>query len=421
MMKAAGIVIAVLGLWLGEAMASMADFAPAFEIDLDDDEDLPLLEDLQDFFEHENTVYDARYHSVFDLGDVFDKGFGRVISTYGMTERRIIPDSEEMYMELLASLPPEQYEYVGPMLFLVPGMSEKILNLPEIKKTKNKFPSRVAEQLKDIEDLEFLSPYLYYILMPEAWEPQPIPAETVAAWGKVVPKVYHNPQFYAFVKKLVPPQNYMPNAKEEKKITRSDMRTIPATKDALLTSADVQAFVRTIDGVQDWLAEGDNLLQIYRVGSMWTFYEMKHPEEEKSLPVPQLKDMANPCQRLVQKAVILGREVGLAKAVVKEGFSLNEWAYTCDKAMKAYRVAHISLAMLTSLNMYRKGLTDKYIGEMTPRNRKVVYSTMQAIDEMYKAPMSDVIEVRKNLRDMDASFKKHDFEVFGQSSTGRLD
>ena len=38
-----------------------------------------------------------------------------------------------------------------------------------IKETKNKFPTRIAPQLADIEDLEFLSPYLYYLLMPEMW------------------------------------------------------------------------------------------------------------------------------------------------------------------------------------------------------------------------------------------------------------
>ena len=62
---------------------------------------------------------------------------------------------------MIQSLPKQYYPYIGPYLHTVPNMSPKILNLPGIKETKNQFPERIAPQLKDIPNLEFLSPYLY--------------------------------------------------------------------------------------------------------------------------------------------------------------------------------------------------------------------------------------------------------------------
>ena len=53
-------------------------------------------------------------------------------------------------------MPPQMYEYIGPYLHTVPGIPEKVLNMPGIKETKNKFPSRIAPQLADIEDIEMI-------------------------------------------------------------------------------------------------------------------------------------------------------------------------------------------------------------------------------------------------------------------------
>ena len=71
----------------------------------------------------------------------------------------------EMY-DMLMMLPKEYYPYIGPMLHTFPGISDRILMLPGIKETKNKFPERIAPQLQGIEDLEFLSPHLYILLIP---------------------------------------------------------------------------------------------------------------------------------------------------------------------------------------------------------------------------------------------------------------
>jgi len=417
--KKSAFVFAAVCFCAAEAIAAMADYAPAYDIDFEKDK-LPTFEELQAFFDEETVIYNPKYHSVWDLGNVFDSEFQSVIQTYGVSEKRLKPDNEEIIMTMLKTMPRKNYEYFGPMLFQVPTMSEKVLNLPGIRETKNRFPSRIAEQLKDVEDLEFLSPQLYFLLMPEMWTTEQTPVEIPAWYLKSYPKVYHNPRFYEFVKTLVPPEKYMPGYEEVKKITRSDMRTISPGKNDLLTSEDVKAFIRTIDNVQSWLKQGRNLLQVYQVAGMMNLYETHHPDE-KTLPLPPLKDLVNPCQRLVQKVMIMGREVEFARAVVDEGFTLSEWAYTCDKTLKAYRLSHISLPLLQALKSYRSGSGDDQLKALSPHSREVTYATMQAITEMYKAPLSDVMEVRKNRRELHDHLEKYGFEVFGVTSIGRKD
>lgn len=418
MLKQAGVLIFCWLLTLNSAWAAMADYAPAFEIDLETDT-LPTLEELENYFKKQNTLYDPRYESVWDLGDVFDKGFQRVISTYGMSEKRLKAENEDLITDMLKQMPESMYEYIGPMMFLVPGMSEKILNMPGIKETKNRFPTRIAPQLKDVEDIEFLSPFLYYILMPEAWQSNDNRYETITV-KRSHPKVVHNSKFYQFLRMLVPPEKYMPGAEGQTKITRSDMRTINPDKNDLLTSADVKAFVRTLDGVNEWMKSDDHLFKIGQVGIMWAFYD-ENRVDEKYVPVQGLKDLANPCQRLVQKAVILGEEMSLARAVVKEGFTLNQWAYTCDKTLKAYRVSYMSLDLLETIKSYRSGSYAKGIANMSPFNQEVSFATMQAVMEMYKAPLSDVLEVRKNRKELQQKFIDYGFDMIGGIDAGRLD
>ena len=88
----------------------------------------------------------------------------------------------------------------------------------------------------------------------------------------------------------------------------------------------------------------------------------------------------------------------IIKTVSKEGFDVNEWAYTCDKTIKAYRIARVSSAKIAAMRTYRKGTYNQYINSLKPKYQERQYSTMQSIIEMHKAPKSDVYEVLKNER-----------------------
>ena len=135
------------------ADAAMADYKQEFEINLEEDT-LPSMAELEEIFNRENRYYDKKYHTFWDLTGEFDPDFYARAATYGINEKRLKWEEEEHTLEILAALPKEMYPYIGPMLFEIPNMSEKVLNMPGIKETKNQFPKRIAPQLKDVEDIE---------------------------------------------------------------------------------------------------------------------------------------------------------------------------------------------------------------------------------------------------------------------------
>lgn len=390
--------------------AAMADYAPAFQIDMD--APMPSYDELYERFMKQESMYDTRYRSTFDFVDgIFDAQFYATVATYGIAEKRVKWSNEEEVLDMLNALPKEMYQYIGPMLHLLPNISDKVLNLPGIKETKNKFPTRIAPQLKDMEDLEFLSPFLYFVLMPEAWPsttanlefPQMIPGH---------PKVNYDAKFYAAIKKIVPPEQYMPNVEQKNLVSRSDLRTINISPDSLLTSADIKAFIGTMDKVQNWANQPENKLNLVRVTTMLNDYEENENLPNK-LPVNGLRDIVNPCQRTVQKIRIMGKEYEFAMLVGDKGFTLNEWAYTCDKTMKAYRLSNISSMMVQAIRSYQNGNDNAEIDKMSPHGQAIRYATMQSILEMYKAPLSDVMEVRKNRPQLHQKLRESDFSFLG--------
>lgn len=392
------------------AMASMADYAPAFQIDMD--APMPSYDELYDRLMKQDSMYDTRYLSTFDFVDgLFDTQFYATIATYGISEKRVKWDNEDDVLDMLNSVPKEMYQYIGPMLHLLPNISDKVLNLPGIKETKNKFPTRIAPQLKDVEDLEFLSPFLYFVLMPEAW-PSTTANLEVPQMLSGHPKVNYDAKFYAAIKKMVPPEQYMPNVEQKNLVSRSDLRTINITQDSLLTSADVQAFISTVDKVQNWANQRENRLKLVYVTTMLNDYEEKEDVPNK-LPVNGLRDIVNPCQRTVQKIRIMGKEYEFAKLVGDQGFTLNEWAYTCDKTLKAYRLSNISSTMVQAIRLYQTGADSAVVDKMSPRGQAIRYSTMQSILEMYKAPLSDLLEVRKNREQLHSKLRESDFSFLG--------
>lgn len=408
-------VILMLAGLMHPAKAAMSDFAPAFQIDLETQQ-LPTLAELQKSFKFENTLYDTRYTSVFDLGNVFNRDFYAVIATYGTTEKRMKWQYEDLLLEMLEMMPKEMYQYVGPMLFRVPGISEKILNLPGIKETKNQFPSRVAPQLKHLDDLEFLSPELYFLLMPEIW-----PGNESATEFPVMrpghPKVVYDDKFYQSLRRLVPPEQYMTRVPAAKDNVRSRLRTTAPDQNSLLTAADAQAVVRTLPAVEKWADRNHNRYKLSTLTTMWLNFEQ---QQDKTMPLPVLKDMVNPCQRLVQKATIMGEERELAEAAAEEGFTLNEWAYSCDKVMKAYRLSMISPTLIQAIKSYVNGTYDEEIKKMSPEGQAARYAAMQAIIEMYNAPLSDVMEVRKVRPQLHQQLLQSNFKIAGTPVT-RLD
>lgn len=377
-----------------------------FEIDLN--AKLPTYEELQQSYNEHHTAYDRKYKWHWDIGNLFDSVFRLTISEYGGTEKRVKAKHEDALLRSLELLPPEYYQYIGPYLHTVPGMSEKILNLPGIKETKNKFPTRVAHHLSDVEDLEFLSPYLYFLLMPEVWGEDTPREEPVRQQAPLVKKE-RNTKLYETVKKMVPAEEFYPTATAQPNSYLSDLRTIHITEDSPLTSGDIKAFLKTIPALNELQKDDMVMAKIYGAGTLLDTWDMDHG---RGLPINTLKDLIYPCRRLVQKMRIAGEEAFLRHTVAQEGFTPESWAYTCDKTLSAYRMATMNSGVSQSLKAYALGAYEQEIQSMNNEKAgETVRLEMQAVMRLYQSPRSDVMEAFKNRKLLRDSFYESGYSI----------
>lgn len=383
-----------------------ADYAGRFEVDMK--EDIPPLEELRRMFAPK-PVYDRKFDYFWNIGKVFDKGFAQTIRSYGTRQTRLKWPGEETMLEQLKNTPKEYYPYIGPYLHTIPGISEKVLNLPGIKETKNRFPKRIAPQLADIENLEFMSPALYFVLMPELWKDNDVSREKMKFQRLPQTNRYDT----AFIKKVmetVPPEDYAPGATPQEPL-QSRLRTISPDATSPLTGKDVQAVTRSLEALADYGENINNKAKIIEAGALLDAWENS---KGTGAILPNIKDLVNPCQRLVQKIKMQGMEHEFSEIIAGEGFNMEEWAYTCDKTIKAYRVLRMSTPELMTLLLYKRNVYQNQLNAYPEKIAPSVAVTMQSMVEMYKAPLNDVLEVKKNHQAVKDAFEKIKYRIVFQ-------
>lgn len=389
-MKKILISFALLSFFSDMAYASPTDYKKYYEVDLD--APVPDLAALARELDEKTDNYDPKYILSWDMGITFNPEISGIITAYGTTEKRIKKATDDTLYEQIASLPKEYYPYIGPNLHTLQGIPEKVLNMPGIKETKNQFPKIIAPQLQDIEDLEFLSPNLYILLMPQMWPSNQKPVEHPRRQKVNAGKVTYDADFYEKVLSKIPDQGFGGASRSGETPLPDRLRTLNPDKNSALTTADIKAFLNTLDGVKKF-STLENYIKILQAGALLDYWEQKNGE---NLMVNGLKDVVNPCQRLALKIKWAGMENEFMMVVAPQGFNLKEWAYTCDKTIKAYRVAHIPMAYVTTIAAFKKGLLDTYFKTMNPKWRDKNYATLQSLSEMYNAPEADVFEALKN-------------------------
>lgn len=387
MYKIVLIMFLVLG-WSANAVADISAYRHSFDIKMDMD-----LSDLEKYarkMREQSKVYDRGYRSRYDMGNKFKSEFSKVIKSYGTSESRIKSSYEDDLMEMINMLPKEAYQYIGPMLHEIPGMSEKILNLPGIKETKNKFPEKIDDKYKAIEDIEFISPALYVILMPKDFakekmdldKPENVPAKKNKRHARI-------PDFFN-------ENTVLPEKGEGKPVKGIGASTVDQSKRTLfptltspLTTADAEAFLTSFDDVVQW---GNKYLPtIVRAGVLLNYIEQ---EQGTSLIQNNLKDMVNPCQSLVLKTRVAGLYDEFRSVVGKQGFSPEEWAYTCDKTLKAMRIIEANHSKSYAVQFHRRGYYDHYIKMLPEKWQGSMRESEAAIVAMYSALKSDVEAVK---------------------------
>ena len=387
--------------WALNAHASAWDFMKYFKVDMNIE--LPDIKEYLQKLSKPDALYDKGYISRYKMGNTFKKEFSQTIKFYGLSEGRIKSYYEDELLEILGWLPKETYQYIGPMLHEVPGMSEKILNLPGIKETKNKFPEKVADRFKTIDDIEYLSPGLYFLLMPEIWDDEPkVDLDQPLPIRVKKPDVNIELPDYLKRKIGVPVKTAEKKKSSAKRMSSVEqnlgIRTIHPNLSSPLTSADTEAFIATIDEIVQWGEENymENYGKLIRADAILNMWEQ---ENQTALKQNDLKDIVNPCQRLVLKTRFAELYESFAGIVAKQGFSPEEWAYTCDKTIKSFRVAEASLPLAYAIRFHRNGYFKKYIEKLPLKLQNDMYAIEAAIIRMYAVSHEDV-EVARRYKDI---------------------
>ena len=115
------------------------DYSSFYAVDLN--AKIPPLEELKQRY-LKNTIYDRKYEFAWNIGQKFDPEFNSKIKAYGSSDKRLKKIGEDLIYDMIKTIPEGLYPYIGPYLHTVPNMSQKILEMPGIKETKNKFPER---------------------------------------------------------------------------------------------------------------------------------------------------------------------------------------------------------------------------------------------------------------------------------------
>lgn len=393
------------------AVAKISDYDKYFRVDMK--MEIPEINEYIKKLDSKYSLYDKGYDSRFKMGNSFKKEFSQTIRSYGMSEGRIKNSYEDDLIDLLNWLPKESYQYIGPMLHQVPGMSEKILNMPGIKETKNKFPEDTAERMKGIENIEFMSPALYFLLMPEIWgEKKPENLD------KPKPKRVKKPRVTIDLPDYLKEKADVPTKVAEKKPASATKKTKPASVMAgklrtlspslttPLTTKDVRAFVNTIDSIIEFGMK-DNMRNFSKLIIGESLLDIWEQEQGTALMQNSLKDLVNPCQRLILKTKFAGLYDEFASIVVKEGFSPEEWAYTCDKTIKAFRVLEANQSIAYAVKYHRRGYYDQYINQLPKKWREEMFATEAAIVKMYTVFKEDVDVVRPYQKELYQKFLKN--------------
>ena len=208
----------------------------------------------------------------------------------------------------------------------------------------------------------------------------------------------------------VPPEDYAPGATPQEPL-QSRLRTISPDATSPLTGKDVQAVARSLEALADYGENINNKAKIIEAGALLDAWENS---KGTGAILPNIKDLVNPCQRLVQKIKMQGMEHEFSEIIAGEGFNMEEWAYTCDKTIKAYRVLRMSTPELMTLLLYKRNVYQNQLNAYPEKIAPSVAVTMQSMVEMYKAPLNDVLEVKKNHQAVKDAFEKIKYRIVFQ-------
>ena len=312
---------------------------------------------------------------------------------------------EDDIYRLILMLPKYAYQYIGPFIHEMPYVSDRILNIPGIKETKGKFPTRIAPQMQEYAKKygKYMSTHLYIYLMPEAWAFTEREKETFKGYTKIVTigddgkaeGLFDVKNRSLLTKHKMPDPEKYRSGEALKKIVRPQTPADQVTQTSPLTEGDVEAALDSFKKIEQ--AFGTN-----------RFDDFHTALRDMSLSDNNLmEEMLNPMQTLVGKINRLPEKEKFAKTVAQNGFTPESWGITVDKIIKARRVANMSPAVALNLAAWRKlKAPPKYFKVMTPHDQQVSWDSIQLFLGMYTTTRENLFAVKNygsNIRDVFAT------------------
>ncbi|MBR1946182.1 MAG: hypothetical protein IJ846_07825 [Alphaproteobacteria bacterium] len=300
---------------------------------------------------------------------------------------------EDDIYRLILTLPKYAYQYIGPFIHEMPYVSDRILNIPGIKETKGKFPTRIAPQMREYAKKygKYMSTHLYIYLMPEAWALPEREKSTFKGYNKIIsidengkPEGLFDVKNRSLLTKYKMPDPAKYQSREAlKKNVRPQTPADQVTQTSPLTEGDVEAALASFQNIEQ--AFGNN-----------RFDEFHTALRDMSLSDNNLMgELLNPMQVLVDKINRLPEKEKFAKTVAKNGFTPESWGITVDKIIKARRVAKMSPAVALTLSAWRKlKKPPKSFDVLTPRDRQISWDSIQLFLGMYSSSRENLLAVK---------------------------
>ena len=300
---------------------------------------------------------------------------------------------EDDIYRLILTLPKYAYQYIGPFIHEMPYVSDRILNIPGIKETKGKFPTRIAPQMQEYVKKygKYMSTHLYLYLMPEAWAYPKREKESFQAPDRIFPVgpdgevdgLFNVRKRSLLSKYEMPDPAKYRSGEALKKTVRPQTPSDRVTQKSPLTEGDVEAALASFENIEQ--AFGTN-----------RFDEFHTALRDMSLSDNNLMgEMLNPMQTLVDKINRLPEREKFAKTVAKNGFTPETWGVTVDKIIKARRVAKMSPAVALNLAAWRKlKKPPKIFNKLTPHDRQVSWDSIQLFLGMYTSTEENLFAVK---------------------------
>lgn len=300
---------------------------------------------------------------------------------------------EDDIYRLILMLPKYAYQYIGPFIHEMPYVSDRILNIPGIKETKGKFPTRIAPQMKEYVKKygKYMSTHLYIYLMPEAWARPQREKSTFKGYSKIIKIDENTKPDDLFIlnnvsllnkHQMLSADKYRTGEALQKKV-RPQTPAEKVTQTSALTEGDVEAALASFKAIEQEF--GTN-----------RFDEFHTALRDMSLSDNNLMgEMLNPMQTLVDKINRLPEKDRFAKTVAKHGFTPESWGITVDKIIKARRVANMSPAVALNLAAWRKlKKPPKSFDVLSPRDRQVSWDSIQLFLGMYTSSKENLLAIK---------------------------